>query len=273
MFSSILASECELVWMFWIFFFCITNISVVMSCVEEFSMYSSLSMEKAKTKSKVILQNSTSKKKEKVDVSILPPPPTTTTIQKINDKKKRKEREDTFGLAYDEIVQGRVKRRRVFKPVFLRNIPRKRTFSFGDANICTTRTAMKTISMQDLRRAVSCSDLSERPEMKIFLNQQQKHQQVATKVEEAPITSIYSSHHSTDNSTTTKLETFFFKTSRQVRGFLLANLEKAIKNAVDEIISSFFSFVTYAAIVFLVRQYCEISVGVSLDLGAFSIEL
>lgn len=55
--------------------------------------------------------------------------------------------------------------------------------------------------------------------------------------------------------------------------FLLDKLRKGVRNAVDEVLTSVFSFVTYAALLFVVRQYSAIAVGVSLDLGAFSIEL
>lgn len=55
--------------------------------------------------------------------------------------------------------------------------------------------------------------------------------------------------------------------------FLLDKLRKGVRNAVDEVLTSVFSFLTYAALLFVMRQYSAIAVGVSLDLGSFSIEL
>ncbi|GAB9466210.1 hypothetical protein Gpo141_00003588 [Globisporangium polare] len=59
----------------------------------------------------------------------------------------------------------------------------------------------------------------------------------------------------------------------QLRSFLVEKLRTAARNAVDEVLTSVFSFLTYATLLFLVRQYSAVAIGVSLDLGAFSIEL
>lgn len=50
-------------------------------------------------------------------------------------------------------------------------------------------------------------------------------------------------------------------------------LQKAGRKALNDILESMFSFMIYALVIFLIRQNCALVLGVSLDLGSFSIEL
>ncbi|KAJ0393325.1 hypothetical protein P43SY_002888 [Pythium insidiosum] len=57
------------------------------------------------------------------------------------------------------------------------------------------------------------------------------------------------------------------------QGIVASKLREALQNALDEVVTSIISFFTYGVLLFLVRQYSALAVGVSFDLGAFSIEL
>lgn len=113
-----------------------------------------------------------------------------------------------------------------------------------------------------LRRVVSCEDARSRPTM--------------TTTSVAWPCGFRSQEHKSEEETNDIKQTSDFAPMAKASAaasFLLDKLRKGVRNAVDEVLTSVFSFVTYAALLFVVRQYSAIAVGVSLDLGAFSIEL
>ncbi|TMW59141.1 hypothetical protein Poli38472_007286 [Pythium oligandrum] len=173
---------------------------------------------------------------------------------------KRKSRElpvFTFRIAKEEeVVQGRFKRRRVAPARVFGRSPR-RTRSFGDAE--HQLRAPPAWKPAPLRRSVSHEQASavERP----AACQAQVQVPVASPATAAAVLREIR-----------PLDVLSSVMAR-VSAIVMDKLREAARNAVDEMLTSMVSFVTYGLLLAVIRQYSAVTVGVSVDLGAFSIEL
>ena len=277
MFSLFETTGCEMsVWTIWLIFFCITNCSAISSVVEEFSVDSSS-----------VLSQESQQQEEPAVTNITPDPTLQEEIEQVLQEyyhsleRKRKTRDDTFGLAMDEIHQGKWKRRRTFKPVFLKQIPRRRAFSVGEGSAIKKKSGFPaaaaavaaTVSVTRpalvVRRSSSLGSLEFSSSSFLTEKEPTSSQLVHMK----PLDHEQVHEDEAHRRVVRRFESKFHEKKHEIKNFLIENFRKAFRNAVDEMITSAFSFVTYAAIIFVVRQYSELAVGVSLDLGAFSIEI
>lgn len=185
---------------------------------------------------------------------------------------KRKTRDKAFGMT-STLSQGKWKQQRCrtvvtqvsFQPKAREQqyknpsqFSRARAFSFGDA---ATLLRGGTGYFPPLRRVVSCGnvDISDL-----------RHCQ---ELRPAASTKLFNSNEIQHSSEPVCEGSLVATVKSQLRSFLAEKLRTAARNAVDEVLTSVFSFLTYAMLLFLVRQYSAVAIGVSLDLGAFSIEL
>ncbi|TMW56121.1 hypothetical protein Poli38472_008769 [Pythium oligandrum] len=128
------------------------------------------------------------------------------------------------------------KQRRIVRRVQIRDRLPRRSNSLDDAEDIPAPVA--------LRRVVSCEEIS----------------------------AIYRTHLAETDSVITKSSSME-KEPSSLLDLIGSRLRVAVKQAVDDMLASLISFATYGVLLFLLREYCAVAVGVSLDLGAFSVEL
>lgn len=172
---------------------------------------------------------------------------------------KRKERDTGYGMEH-EVSQGERKQRRriVIAPATspIQTTLRQRAFSCGDASPQTRRTVRVTISQ--LRRSVSCGNLQEALHLDPASIDTRSHLHAAGDATPLCLRSLYR---------------LMANMGTHVRSVLMETIRHAACAAVDEVLTSAFSFMTYATLVYLTRRYSAVAIGVSLDLGPFRIEL
>jgi hypothetical protein len=160
----------------------------------------------------------------------------------------------------EPITQGRTKLRRVTKITIVR-FGARRSRSFGDEMPTTSQPPM---APSPLRRVVSCGDSAARP---FEFTSPVVPPPTATAIVCAPL------EEAAANMTALLREIRLRDVLSSAKAVVFAKLREAARNAVDEVLTSIISFLTYGMLLFFLRQYSAVAVGVSLDLGAFSIEL
>ncbi|KAF1324339.1 hypothetical protein FI667_g9933, partial [Globisporangium splendens] len=242
-------TEWDLFWMTWMLFFCVGNCAAVLLCTYFVVVHfyedteETQQIQEIKSNNMASIKMSTHGARNVIC-------PTYGMLTKIKTVKcdgdstsvcgKRKSRDNRFGMT-DEIVQGKQKQRR--------RVVRTRAFSFNDV----TTLLQQPQQTSPLRRAASCGDMdgaSRSPASEPSASET-VHSSAALASKHAFKQDLHDS-------------VVHFKI--HVRSFVA-------RNAIDEVLTSVFSSMAYATLLFIVRQYSAVAIGVSLDLGAFSIAL
>lgn len=269
-------NEWDLFWMTWMLFFCVANGVAVLSCVVFMIVHFHEDAEQQRSDGGASKDSNAAKiganGAYEAPSSCYTPPCSDMLLTKAADREdsvttcgKRKERDNAYGMT-NEMTQGKWKQQRrialvarVATPqmVTASRFSRTRAFSFNDASALSQQTER----VAPLRRIVSCGDvqgtLRQQP-MSTAVEMHQYHDAAADSPKHVLLPDLH------DSMTGWKTH---------VRSFVVGKIRKAARNAVDEVLASVFSFMTYATLLFIVRQYSAVAIGVSLDLGAFSIEL
>lgn len=155
----------------------------------------------------------------------------------------------------DVMTQGPRKRRHIARP------PLRQRLSFRSRSAGCETSSMSSVTQLPLRRVLSCGAIKTTPQaVHTSIHDQSKTSTVvpaSASLEHAPVLR----------------EIRLRDVLSSAKAVVLAKLRDAAQNAVDEVLTSIVSFLTYGMLLFVVRQYSAVAVGVSLDLGAFSIEL
>lgn len=270
------AAEWDLFWIVWMLVFCAANGAAVVSCVA-FLIAHYHRNEKN--------EMSTDNKARPTTTTAHTPSSWASNASALEFQDplsvcgKRKARDEALGMT-SALSQGKWKQQRrrivVARATFQstntthttptnttpsNRFTRARAFSFGEATtLLRGGTAGKQFA--PLRRVVSCGNMDTNPQgLRSAAND------LLSRFEPTLVQSQKTTRPEANE------RSLMADLKSQLWSFLIEKLRTAARNTVDEVLTSVFSFLTYAMLLFLVRQYSAVAIGVSLDLGAFSIEL